>query len=122
MSSFHEVCQLTLTLLLFFKVSSQTLYLTDDSNIAIFPAQSGYFSTLDLTARGHYEIHGDELDKGIVSSGSPSTQAVAQRFSFTRTTPPSAAAGSPATAAEAPPRATMTRSFQRYVFLCRILL
>lgn len=96
----HGVVVINLDLAIVFKVSSQTLYLTDDSNIAIFPAQSGYFSALDFTARGHYEVHGDEVEKGVLTP-------------FTRNTPPSAAAGSPAAAVAGPPKAAMTRSFQR---------
>lgn len=93
----HGVVVINLDLAIVFKVSSQTLYLTDDSNIAIFPAQSGYFSALDFTARGHYEVHGDEVEKGVLTPGTPlSTPTASQRFSFTRNTPPSAAAGSPA--------------------------
>ena len=110
----HGVVVINLDLAIVFKVSSQTLYLTDDSNIAIFPAQSGYFSTLDLTTRGHYEVHGDEVEKGVLTPGTPlSTPTASQRFSFTRNTPPSAAAGSPAAAVAGPPKAAMTRSFQR---------
>ncbi|KAA0724137.1 hypothetical protein E1301_Tti022212 [Triplophysa tibetana] len=99
-----------------FQVSSQTLYLTDDSNIAIFPAQSGYFSVLDFTARGHYEVHGDEVEKGVLTPGTPlSTPTASQRFSFTRNTPPSAAAGS------GPPKAAMTRSFQRSIYIADLV-
>lgn len=110
----HGVVVINLDLAIVFKVSSQTLYLTDDSNIAIFPAQSGYFSALDFTARGHYEVHGDEVEKGVLTPGTPlSTPTASQRFSYTRNTPPSAAAGSPAAAVAGPPKAAMTRSFQR---------
>ncbi|XP_056606974.1 uncharacterized protein LOC130424974 [Triplophysa dalaica] len=105
-----------------FQVSSQTLYLTDDSNIAIFPAQSGFFSVLDFTARGHYEVHGDEVEKGVLTPGTPlSTPAASQRFSFTRNTPPSAAAGSPAAAVAGPPKAAMTRSFQRSIYIADLV-
>ncbi|XP_073730883.1 uncharacterized protein [Misgurnus anguillicaudatus] len=69
-----------------FQVITDSLYLTDDRNVAIFPNAEGSFSSLDLTFRAHYEVHGDSLE---TSTNSPATSAFAsvpgqRRFSFTR--------------------------------------
>lgn len=40
---------------------SCSVYITDDSNIAIFAGESGFFSSLDLAARGHYEVDSAEV-------------------------------------------------------------
>ncbi|KAF4118126.1 hypothetical protein G5714_000177 [Onychostoma macrolepis] len=105
-----------------FQVSSQNLYLTDDMNMAIFPGENGLFSTLDLTPRGHYEVHGDS-DSSLSPSSSASSSSGSQRFSFLRTA--SSIAGSsvasPVQATAAPPRASMSRSFQRSIFIAECL-
>ncbi|CAJ1057163.1 uncharacterized protein LOC127376411 [Xyrichtys novacula] len=46
-----------------FQVHSPSLYITDDSNVAVFPTISVavHFSILDLVVRGHYEVHGDSI-------------------------------------------------------------
>lgn len=83
--------------------------MTDDANVAIFPGASGFFSTLDLTLRAHYEVHGEEED---TSSSSNATA----RFSFMRspaTVTPSTSSSSAQRAASAPPRATASKTFQR---------
>ncbi|XP_045897567.1 uncharacterized protein LOC123965001 isoform X2 [Micropterus dolomieu] len=88
--------------------------MTDDTNVAIFPGASGVFSTLDLTPRAHYEVHGEEDD---TSSASNTT---AQRFTFMRTP---ATTSSPAAqrAASAPSRATVSKTFQRSIFLAEVV-
>lgn len=90
------------------KVHAPSLYITDDNNVALFPEPDGHFSLLDLTVRGHYEVHGE----GISVECSPNTPVTPNptRFSFHR--PVSAAAGS-ATGSSAVPRATMPKTFQR---------
>ncbi|KAI4793737.1 hypothetical protein KUCAC02_032527 [Chaenocephalus aceratus] len=37
-------------------VRSQSLYVSDDANVAWFPGASGVFDSYDLTPRGHYEV------------------------------------------------------------------
>ncbi|KAK5856932.1 hypothetical protein PBY51_010210 [Eleginops maclovinus] len=39
-----------------FQVQKDTIYLTDDHNIAIFPEENGHFISVDLVDRGHYEL------------------------------------------------------------------
>jgi len=34
--------------------------MTDEANLALFPGASGVFSSLDLTPRAHYEVHGED--------------------------------------------------------------
>ncbi|XP_052406688.1 uncharacterized protein LOC127952346 [Carassius gibelio] len=69
-----------------FQVTCDSLYLTDDSNVAIFPNAEGSFSTIDLTLRAHYEVHGDSVE---TPQNSPSTSAFTsspgqRHFSFAR--------------------------------------
>ncbi|KAL1250600.1 hypothetical protein QQF64_018396 [Cirrhinus molitorella] len=86
--------------------------------MAIFPGINGLFSTLDLTPRGHYEVHGDN-ELSLSPSSSASSSSGSQRFSFLRTA--SSTAGSSVAsliqASAAPPRVSMSRSFQRSVFI-----
>ncbi|XP_032365447.1 uncharacterized protein LOC116680977 [Etheostoma spectabile] len=102
-----------------FQVHGPSLYITDDSNIALFPGPDGHFSTLDLTVRGHYEVHGGSS----VEDSAPGVSSVPvthnpTRFSFHR--PPSAATGS-AARASANPRATLTKTFQRTIFIAELV-
>ncbi|KAG7317708.1 hypothetical protein KOW79_018743 [Hemibagrus wyckioides] len=88
------------------EVSAYTVYLTDDSNVALFPGGvSGVFSTLDLTPRGHYEVHGEDMDS------TPAAGCTSQRFAFMRT-PAAASADSPSQWA-IPSPFTATKTFQR---------
>ncbi|ROL42290.1 hypothetical protein DPX16_18212 [Anabarilius grahami] len=59
-------------------VSTQSLYMTNDANVAIFPGASGHFSTYNLTPRANYEVHGEE-------DTSQATTITGQRFTFMRT-------------------------------------
>ncbi|XP_029967321.1 uncharacterized protein LOC115402855 [Salarias fasciatus] len=43
-----------------FQVSAGSVFITDDTNTAIFPDISGTFPRTNLTNRGHYEVHGDQ--------------------------------------------------------------
>ncbi|XP_072564944.1 uncharacterized protein [Paramormyrops kingsleyae] len=103
-----------------FQVSAQSLYLTEESNTAIFPLSTGIFSTFNLTPRAHYEVHGDGANVDASTPPQFTGAGTTQRFSFSR---PSAALGSPAASSSfavssaVPPRASMTRSFQRSVFI-----
>uniref|UniRef100_A0A1A7WS95 Uncharacterized protein n=1 Tax=Iconisemion striatum TaxID=60296 RepID=A0A1A7WS95_9TELE len=85
-----------------FQVHCASLYITDDSNVAIFPGNDGRFSTLDLRVRGHYEVHGGVIKRAFILQP--------PRFSFHR--PPSAAVAS-ASSARPSPRATVAKTFQR---------
>ncbi|XP_035981082.1 uncharacterized protein LOC105935689 isoform X2 [Fundulus heteroclitus] len=98
-----------------FQVTAHSLYMTDDANVAVFPGASGAFSTLDLSPRGHYEVHGEE----DTSCASPSTQ----RFTFMRTsaTTPGPALERAALAPPPPPRATASKTFQRSIFLAEVV-
>ena len=40
------------------KVTAESVYLTDDTNRAIFPNDRGEFSSFQLQNLGHYEVHG----------------------------------------------------------------
>ncbi len=90
-----------------------SVYITDDSNVAIFAGESGYFSCVDLVPRGHYEVHGDAVEmqspdssaRSMAGSGSASV-----RFAFQR---PSATADFASQATLSVPRAGITRPFQR---------
>lgn len=87
------------------KIHGPSLYITENNNnVALFPAPDGHFSLIDLTPRGHYEVHGE----GISAESSPNTPVTPSptRFFFHR--PVSAAAGS-ATGSSAAPRATMPK-------------
>ncbi|KAF5904234.1 E3 ubiquitin-protein ligase UHRF2-like isoform X1, partial [Clarias magur] len=96
-----------------FQVSANTVYLTDDSNVALFPGGvSGVFSTLDLTPKGHYEVHGEDMD--LTPAGSTS-----QRFAFMRT--PAAASAGSASQRVTPSPSTATKTFQRSVYLAEVV-
>ncbi|KAI9520056.1 hypothetical protein NQZ68_021775 [Dissostichus eleginoides] len=108
--------------------------------MALFPGASGVFNSYDLTPRGHYEVHGEDDVPPTASSN------MGQRFSFMRTpatrgglaignsfefpglifspSPPLPATGSacsPAQRASAPPRATVSKTFQRSVYLADLV-
>ncbi|XP_056598225.1 uncharacterized protein LOC130416191 [Triplophysa dalaica] len=106
-----------------FQVHGPSLYITDDSNIAIFPGPDGRFSTLDLIARGHYEVHGESSVEDSSTGSVPATQPT--RFSFHR---PTTAAGSAAGCApgsaprvSANQRANLTKTFQRNIFIAELV-
>lgn len=86
-----------------FQVDTDSLYLTDSANVALFPMENGDFCSLDLTDRGHYEVHGGEL-QGQVTALSQRSFSFAQRSS-----------SSPVANFTPPPRASTPspRSFQR---------
>lgn len=92
-----------------------SVYITDDSNVAIFAGKSGYFSCVDLVQRGHYEVHGDAVEmqspdssaRSMAGSGAGSASV---RFAFQR---PSATAGFASQATLSVPRAGITKPFQR---------
>ncbi|KAF5891678.1 uncharacterized protein DAT39_018599 [Clarias magur] len=96
-----------------FQVSANTVYLTDDSNVALFPGGvSGVFSTLDLTPKAHYEVHGEDMDSTPAGSTS-------QRFAFMRT--PAAASAGSASQRVPPSPSTATKTFQRSVYLAEVV-
>ncbi|XP_023658943.1 uncharacterized protein [Paramormyrops kingsleyae] len=96
-----------------FQVQRQSVYLTDDANVAIFPQPHGSFNCFDLNDRGHYEVHGDSITVERSAGALPSDHPV--RFSFHRTPSTAASSWSPI------PRATMTKAFQRNVFIADVL-
>ncbi|XP_041843898.1 uncharacterized protein LOC121641678 [Melanotaenia boesemani] len=90
-----------------FQVEKQTVYLTDDTNVAIFPRSDGDFNCFDLITRGHYEVHGNGTPVER-----PAATDVPHRFQFHR---PQSALGST-------PRATVTKTFQRNIFIGEVVL
>lgn len=42
------------------QVSGDSLYLTDDTNMAIFPDGTGHFQQASLASRARREVHGDQ--------------------------------------------------------------
>ncbi|XP_032363719.1 uncharacterized protein LOC116677139 [Etheostoma spectabile] len=95
-----------------FQVQKETVYLTDDTNVAIFPRSDGDFNCFDLIARGHYEVHGDGTTVEKSAGGHPSGPAA--RFSFHR--PPSTA-----TASSCPMPRSTTKTFVRNVLIAEVL-
>ncbi|KAI7807114.1 hypothetical protein IRJ41_022630, partial [Triplophysa rosa] len=96
-----------------FQVSTHSLYMTDDTNVAIFPGASGNFNTFDLTPRAHYEIHGED-------DTSPATTSTGQRFTFTRM-PATTSSSTAQRTGTAPPRATVSKTCQRSIFLAEVV-
>lgn len=70
------------------QVLKNTVYLTDDHNVAIFPEPDGHFISVDLVDRGHYEVHGDASAAAAAAPPPPATATAAveggARFSFQR--------------------------------------
>lgn len=85
------------------QVTPSTVFLTDATNMAVFPANNGFFSSLDLTPRAQYEVH------GAVAEAQASPQPA--RFSFARQGA-SASATCQSTVGH-PPRATQSKTYQR---------
>ncbi|XP_031153404.1 uncharacterized protein LOC116048424 [Sander lucioperca] len=95
-----------------FRVTSQSLYLTDDTNVAVFPGAEGHFSSFDLRNKAHYEVHGAGavLDAGVnVAAGPLPTPSTSSQFRFSR----SASSASPSV----PLRAQSLKYFTRTVSL-----
>ncbi|KAK0138164.1 hypothetical protein N1851_025520 [Merluccius polli] len=95
-----------------FQVTSQSLYLTGDSNVAVFPGQDGHFSSFDLRDRAHYEVHGVEAAAEVVNfaaSGPPPTPSSSSQFRFSRS--------ASSTCTSLPPRAQSLKYFTRTVSL-----
>ncbi len=57
-----------------------SVYITDDSNVAIFAGESGYFSCVDLVPRGHYEVHGDAVEMQSPDSSARSMAGLGLRL------------------------------------------
>ncbi|CAL8310908.1 unnamed protein product [Gadus morhua 'NCC'] len=70
-----------------FQVSMDSLYITDAANIAIFPVESGLFSSLDLFDHGHYEIHGDVWDTVGAPTAPAPAPAPSRQFAFRSSQP-----------------------------------
>ncbi|XP_076133850.1 uncharacterized protein LOC143116552 isoform X2 [Alosa pseudoharengus] len=92
-----------------FQVQKESVYLTDDANVAIFPEEQGSFFCLDLQDRGHYEVHGDR--SGAIDPPAPDPPAPSVRFAFQRPHAASAASSS----------RSVTKAFQRNVFIGEVL-
>lgn len=86
------------------------MFQTDASNMAVFPSGNEYFSTIDLVPRAQYEVHG-AASEALQLSPNPQPQP---RFAFARQ---GASATTSSATAGLPPRATQSKSYQRYVEL-----
>ena len=70
------------------QVAVESLYLTDDTNHAVFPNNNGEFASYQLSDGGHYEVHGDgtstmeETLPNSTSSRNPSFASPLPTFSF----------------------------------------
>ena len=64
-----------------------SLYITDATNVAIFPIESGCFSSLDLFDHGHYEIHGDVWDTVGAPTAPAPAPAPSRQFAFRSSQP-----------------------------------
>lgn len=93
------------------QVTSQSLYLTGDNNVAVFPRADGHFSILDLKDKSHYEVHGAEAvpdaSLNIAALGPPPAPSSSSQFRFSRSA--SASSASPSL----PPRAQSPKYFTR---------
>ncbi|KAK5859360.1 hypothetical protein PBY51_020922 [Eleginops maclovinus] len=97
-----------------FQVQKDTIYLTDDHNIAIFPEENGHFISVDLVDRGHYEVHGDASASAAAAPPPPPPPATATaaaadqrpRFAFQR----------PVASAVA-----RTKAFQRNIYIGEVM-
>ncbi|XP_055015741.1 uncharacterized protein LOC129411368 [Boleophthalmus pectinirostris] len=94
-----------------FQVQKETVYLTDDNNVAIFPRPDGDFNTFDLITRSHYEVHGDSTTAEQATAALPTGQPV--RFSFHRSI-------STATSSSCS-RSTTTKSFVRNILMAEVV-
>ncbi|XP_049912435.1 uncharacterized protein LOC126397583 isoform X1 [Epinephelus moara] len=96
-----------------FQVTSQSLYLTGDNNVAVFPRVDGHFSSLNLRDKAHYEVHGakaaPDASGNVAALGPPPTPSSNSQFRFSR----SASSASPSL----PPRAQSLKYFTRTVRL-----
>ncbi|KAK7929730.1 hypothetical protein WMY93_006125 [Mugilogobius chulae] len=68
-----------------FQVQRESVFLTDDSNVALFPRPDGDFNSFDMISRAHYEVHGDPIvaEKPAMNPHAIDTPV---RFSFNRPT------------------------------------
>ncbi|XP_028656977.2 uncharacterized protein LOC114651192 isoform X1 [Erpetoichthys calabaricus] len=81
----------------------------------MFPGgASGVFSALDLTPRGHYEVHGEDMES------MPAAGSSGQRFAFMRASAVAAAAASHSQRATSSPPVT-SKTFQRSVYLAEVV-
>ncbi|XDV51924.1 hypothetical protein PO909_020716 [Leuciscus waleckii] len=88
-----------------FQIDVGSIYLTDDTNVVIFPLEDGRFSSFDLNERAHYEVHGGGAQNHL--SRAP-TGADHRQFGFLQ---PSSVPSN------LPPRASTPRSFQRSIHI-----
>ena len=87
-----------------------TVYLTDGQNVALFPGENGYFSSVDLVPHGQYEVNGE-------APRPPTTTAPTERprFSFLQ---PSTSSTHGMTAPGIPPIPTASRHAGRPYSRC----
>ncbi|XP_027132668.1 uncharacterized protein LOC113745337 [Larimichthys crocea] len=97
-----------------FQINMDSLYITDAANVAIFPVESGCFSSLDLSNHGHYEVHGEVGD----TAGTPRAPAAAPspQFAFRNSQPVTTANMSLMSRS-----VTTPRSFQRSIHVSEVM-
>lgn len=79
------------------QVSSESLYLTDDSNRVLFPDENGVFAVNQLSMANHYEVHGDamgDVARTPSTSSEPHTSSASSPvFAFAQRQSPAALTG-----------------------------
>lgn len=82
--------------------------------MAVFPSGNEYFNTIDLVPRAQYEVHGAASEALQLSPHPQPQPQPQQRFAFARQ---GASATTSSATAGLPPRATQSKSYQRYLEL-----
>ncbi|XP_036389895.1 uncharacterized protein LOC118781114 isoform X2 [Megalops cyprinoides] len=65
-----------------FQVNTTSLYITDASNVVIFPMNNGCFSTMDLTDKAQYEVHGETVGQSPALPMPAPAPSPSQPFAF----------------------------------------
>ena len=68
------------TIPLLIQVDEVTVYLTNDSNGAVFPDDAGNFSNLRLAS--HYEVHGEPLRPAVPAPPQATATTTSNQFAF----------------------------------------
>uniref|UniRef100_A0AAV2L8A0 Uncharacterized protein n=1 Tax=Knipowitschia caucasica TaxID=637954 RepID=A0AAV2L8A0_KNICA len=104
-----------------FQVNANTLYITDDANTAIFPESSGNFLYINLSHRGHYEVHGDPIHAQSVGGQHGAQPAVPFSFMRRASAPASTGVSQPGTSRQSRPNMFPAKDFQRAVHIGEVM-